>query len=220
MNAANLQPESLLVAIAWILGAYLVGSIPEAWLLAKWLTGQDLRTLGSGNIGVMNTALSVTRWAGLVVFLSEIAKGLLVVWAPRQMGAGEGVIDLCLVAVVTGVRWPIWLGFKGGRANTCGMAAILAISYTTAAAIVFFWVLARLLIDSSFKSARLTMLAMPLIAGLVTRSWLFSGAVLVISWIYLTAQQPGSDDHAYIKEHWRSLYRFLVSPPRRGGRIR
>jgi glycerol-3-phosphate acyltransferase PlsY len=43
---------------------YLLGSIPIAWIVAKLVTGKDLRTLGSGNVGVMNVALSVTRWAG------------------------------------------------------------------------------------------------------------------------------------------------------------
>jgi glycerol-3-phosphate acyltransferase PlsY len=203
---------------AWFFGAYLLGSIPVAWLLARWVTGQDLRQTGSGNVGVMNTALSVARWAGLVVFLSEIAKGVLAVAVPHRLNAGAGIVYLCMVAVLTGTRWPVWLGFKGGRANTAGMAAYPLISYPAAAATVAFWILARLLLNSSFKATRLTFLAMPVIAGLVTRSILFTGAMLVMSVIYLTAQRPETDDHTLINQRWSSFRNFLIAPPRRGKR--
>ena len=64
-------PQLLGLAIA----GYLLGSIPIAWIMAKLVTGKDLRTLGSGTVGVMNVALSVTRSAGLLVFLGELFKG-------------------------------------------------------------------------------------------------------------------------------------------------
>ena len=47
--------------IALTVIGYLIGSIPVAWIVAKLVTGQDLRQMGSGNVGVMNTALSVAR---------------------------------------------------------------------------------------------------------------------------------------------------------------
>ena len=54
--------------IILIITCYLIGSIPVAWLMAKILTGEDLRQMGSGNVGVMNTMVSVSRWAGVTVF--------------------------------------------------------------------------------------------------------------------------------------------------------
>ncbi len=47
-----------------IVAGYLLGSIPVAWLVARTVTGYDLRRVGSGNVGVLNTAISVARWAG------------------------------------------------------------------------------------------------------------------------------------------------------------
>ena len=51
--------------------SYLIGSIPIAWFLTRLVTGKDLRQMGSGNVGVMNVAVSVHRWDGLLVFLGE-----------------------------------------------------------------------------------------------------------------------------------------------------
>jgi glycerol-3-phosphate acyltransferase PlsY len=41
----------------------------------------------------------------------------------------ERIIAVCIVLLVVGVRWPVWLRFKGGRGNTAGMAALLAASF-------------------------------------------------------------------------------------------
>lgn len=203
-----------MVYIGWFLAGYLLGSIPVAWLLAKWVTGQDLRRLGSGNVGVMNTALSAARWAGLLVFASEIAKGVLAVSVPRALGMQEITVGLVVVAVVMGTRWPVWLGFKGGRANTAGIAAFLLISWFAVVIIMGFWVLARLVIHNSFKATRITLFMLPVIIGSVTRSWWYALVGLALSFIYLGAQQPETDDHMLIKERWTSFWAFLTSPPR------
>lgn len=203
-----------MVYIGWFLAGYLLGSIPVAWLLAKWVTGQDLRRLGSGNVGVMNTALSAARWAGLLVFVSEIAKGVLAVSVPRVLGMQEITVGLVVVAVVMGTRWPVWLGFKGGRANTAGIAAFLLISWFAVVIIMGFWVLARLVIHNSFKATRITLFMLPVIIGSVTRSWWYVLVGLALSFIYLGAQQPETDDHMLIKERWTSFWAFLTSPRR------
>jgi glycerol-3-phosphate acyltransferase PlsY len=163
----------------------------------------------------MNSALSVARWAGLLVFLTEIAKGLLAITLPRMWGASEFVTGLAVLAAVIGTRWPIWLGFKGGRANTTGMAALLLISYPSLLVTLAIWVLARLTVKRSFIASRMTLLALPLIILMVTRSWWFALVGLALSLIYLSAQQPGSDDHLLIQRRWSSFWNFLTSSPRR-----
>src|SRR4030067_990779 len=69
----KMRPEMQLAYIGFF---YLLGSIPVAWLMGR-LAGQgDIRRLGSGNAGVMNVALNVSRWAALIVMASETAKGV------------------------------------------------------------------------------------------------------------------------------------------------
>jgi acyl phosphate:glycerol-3-phosphate acyltransferase len=217
MIATYLSPELLdiLQSIGWFAGAYLLGSIPVAWLLARWITGRDLRRMGSGNVGVMNTALSVARWVGLLVFMTEITKGLLAVTLPRMLGADQAMIGLAVLAAVIGTRWPIWLRFKGGRGNTTGMAALLLISYQSLLVMLAFWVLVRLIVKNSFTASRVTLLSLPLIILMVTHSWWFALIGLALCLIYLNAQKPDSDDHLIIQQHWSSFWDFLTSPPRR-----
>ena len=207
--------KDMLLVIGWFAGAYLIGSIPVAWLLARWITGSDLRQLGSGNVGVMNTALSVTRWAGLLVFMAEISKGVLVISIARFLGATDLLTCVTIVAVVVGTRWPIWLKFKGGRGNSAGMAACFLISYQSLLVVLACWVLARLAVRRSFLATRLVLLSLPFIFWLVTHSWWFVLTGLALSLIYLSAQEEKSDDHLLIQEHWSSFWGFLTSPPRR-----
>lgn len=216
MIAAQNIPDvsEILALLGWVLGGYMLGSIPAAWLLTKWITGQDLRRLGSGNVGVMNTALSAARWVGALVFLCEIGKGVLAVCIPRAVGEDEITTGLLVIAVVVGTRWPIWLGFKGGRGNTAGMAALLLISWQSLAFVLGIWVLARLLMPSSFKATRITLATLPIVTWAVTHSGWYALMGLGLALIYLGAQQPDTDDHLAIKERWPSLWAFLTGPRR------
>lgn len=207
--------QDVMRAASWFLAAYSLGAFPEAWLVAWFVTGQDLRRLGSGNVGVMNTALSVARWAGLLVFLSEIAKGILAVSIPRSFGAGEVIVCLSVIAVVIGARFPIWLGFKGGRGNTAGIAAFFMISYQASAILLALWILARLALQRSFIATRLTLIAIPAILWVATYSWWFVLTGIVLSLIYLSAQDVASDDHLLINNRWNSFWAFLTSPARK-----
>jgi len=64
-------------------------------LITNWSTGKDLRLLGSGYLGVTNTALSVARWAELLVLLLEAAKGMGAVLLVKAAGGGEPLVAFC-----------------------------------------------------------------------------------------------------------------------------
>lgn len=200
---------------ASIVAGYLLGSIPVAWLTARLVTGQDLRRLGSGNVGVMNVALSVTRWAGLLVFLAEAAKGALAVVLARALGGDEIAVGLVVLATVVGTRWPVWLRGAGGRGNTAGLAALLVLSWLTLAIGLAIWFLARRLTKSSFLATRLSLALWPCILGLVTRSWPYALFGAALSLLYLSTHRPETDDHLLIKERWPSLWAFLTGPRRK-----
>jgi glycerol-3-phosphate acyltransferase-like protein len=104
----------LTVLILLVLAGYLLGSIPIAWVVTKMVAGRDLRQLGSGIVGVMNTALSVHRWTGEIVFSAEIAKGALTVILARAFDGSQAAIGLTVLATIIGTRWSAWLGFRGG----------------------------------------------------------------------------------------------------------
>jgi glycerol-3-phosphate acyltransferase PlsY len=201
----------LLVSMA---AGYLLGSIPVAWLVARAVTGQDLRRLGSGNVGVLNTAISVARWAGLVVLLAEAAKGAGAVFLGQSLSSSEAAPALTLLATVAGTRWSIWLRGAGGRGNTASVAGILVLSWPTVVCGLALWCVARLLTGRSFTATRVLLLTWPFVFGLLTRSWWNGLAGAALSLMFLTTHRPETDDHLIIEEHWPSLWRFLIGPRR------
>jgi glycerol-3-phosphate acyltransferase PlsY len=201
--------------IALIVTGYLLGSIPVAWLLTRLVAHQDLRTLGSGNVGVMNTALSVHRWTALLVFLAELAKGISAVALARYMGGDEVAVDLTVLATIVGTRWPIWLRGHGGRGNSAAVAALLLISWLTVVAMLAVNLLAHFLTHSSFLAMRVSLLLFPIVFGLVTQSWwsvLFGAG---FSLIFLSTHTPATDDHLLLKARYPTLWTFLTAPPRK-----
>jgi glycerol-3-phosphate acyltransferase PlsY len=193
---------------------YLVGSIPVAWLVTRLLTGEDLRERGSGNVGVMATALNVARWAGLLVFLAEAAKGAAAVLLARAWGAGQVVVGLAVIATVAGTRWSIWLRGAGGRGNTAGFTAILLLSWPTFAGSLVIWCLARVVTRRSFVATRILLTTWPFLFGLLTQSWWNVAFGGVLSLMYLSTQDSETDDHLLIKERWPNLWEFLTGPRR------
>jgi len=114
----------LTAVVALALGAYVLGSIPTAYLLVRWLKGQDIRDEGSHNVGALNTYRQAGTSAGIVVLLVDLAKGVLAVMVPRLLGAGDWALFITTPLVVAGHNWPVFLNFKGGK----GAAAIFGIS--------------------------------------------------------------------------------------------
>jgi glycerol-3-phosphate acyltransferase PlsY len=197
-----------------MVAGYLLSSIPVAWLVARAVTGYDLRRLGSGNVGVLNTAISVARWAGLLVFVAEAAKGAGAVFLARYLSSDGTAPALTLLAAVAGTRWSIWLRGAGGRGNSASMAGILVLSWPTVACGLALWCLARLLTRRSFTATRILLLTWPLLFGLLTRSWWNGLAGVALSAMFLTTHRPQTDDHLIIKERWPNLWRFLTGPRR------
>jgi glycerol-3-phosphate acyltransferase PlsY len=105
--------------------------VPFGLLLTRALKGQDLRQLGSGNIGATNTMRALGRGWGLVSFALDCAKG----WAPVYLIAPALVVAagdsqpgvMCGAAAVLGHCFPIYLRFKGGKGVATACGAIAAI---------------------------------------------------------------------------------------------
>ena len=134
---------ALLVAL---IGSYLIGSFPTAYLLVKWLKRIDVRTVGSGNVGATNVSRIAGFKAGLVVFLIDAGKGLIAVcviapWLMRPLFPTAQLA--CGLLAVIGHNFPLFLQFKGGKgvATTIGVLVgampLVALSYLLVWAICF-----------------------------------------------------------------------------------
>jgi glycerol-3-phosphate acyltransferase PlsY len=95
--------------------AYLIGSIPVAYIFGRAIRGIDLRRYGSANVGASNVYQSVARWAVVPVGLLEIAQGMAGIMLAKFLGQGLGLQVVAGLAAITGETWSIFLGFSGGR---------------------------------------------------------------------------------------------------------
>ena len=147
------MPVASLVVVA----AYLLGSIPTGYLLVRFFRKQDIRTIGSGNIGATNVIRSGARGLGAATFLLDVLKGCCAVGlgallAPHLMPASpvrnaEALAALC---AVIGHMFPVWLGFKGGKGVATGFGVFLVAAPLAALAAI--GVFAVILAISKFVS--------------------------------------------------------------------
>jgi len=106
--------EPLAIAIA-IIGAYLLGSIPSAYIAGRLRKGIDIREVGSRNMGAMNVFYKVGIVPGLLVLAVDIGKGAAAVALARWLEVPLVVELIAGATAVLGHGFPVWLKFRGGR---------------------------------------------------------------------------------------------------------
>jgi glycerol-3-phosphate acyltransferase PlsY len=127
-----------------LLLAYLIGSIPFGYLLVRFKTGEDVRSMGSGNIGATNVLRTTGRWIAVVTLLLDIAKGFFAVWLmARYTGDSRLWMSAAALAVMAGHAYPVFLKFQGGKAVASFVGAFLYLTpVPMAAALVLFAIVA------------------------------------------------------------------------------
>jgi len=121
------------MAVAFILllvSAYLLGSMPTAYLAGRWGRGIDVRQYGSGNVGASNLVRLSAKWLAIVVIIVDLGKGILLIWVAQLVGLGITQQVAVGLAAIIGHNWPVFLRFSGGRGvlTTLGVAFFLPLS--------------------------------------------------------------------------------------------
>lgn len=114
--------------LALAIAAYLIGSLPSAFIVVRLSRGTDLRTVESGSVGALNAFRATgAGWIGVVVLLLDIGKGMLAVVLAGD-GAGLPTLGMVTALAVAGHNWPIWLGGKGGKGLATAAGALTLIT--------------------------------------------------------------------------------------------
>jgi glycerol-3-phosphate acyltransferase PlsY len=124
--------------------AYLVGSIPFSYLVARAFGVADVRTVGSGNVGATNVMRIAGKGPGIAALVLDVLKGVVATGAASRLFPNEPWMPaLAAVSAVLGHVFPLWLGFRGGKGVATGAGALLPLApvATGAAAVVFVLVL-------------------------------------------------------------------------------
>ena len=128
----------------WLIpvAAYLLGSIPFGLLIARAMSGKDVRSTGSGNIGAANVARSAGIIAGILTLLLDAGKGYLAVWlAARWTGGSPRWMIAAAVMAVAGHMFPVWLAFSGGKGVATMLGGFLPICPEAVGAACLLWIL-------------------------------------------------------------------------------
>ncbi len=188
----------ILYEILLVLGGYLFGSIPFAFIIVKITQGEDIRNYGSGNMGATNVMRSFSKKLGYITMAFDMIKGAipvfiarLYIWFADYSGFGtetatgfpkyldEGFL-LTLVAfmAVVGHALPIWVKFKGGKSAAVGSGAVLGISPIAWFVLMVLWiVLLKYLKIMSLSNLILSLLA-PLFYWIFAgNDWFFNGSL-------------------------------------------
>lgn len=110
---------------AVLAGAYLLGSIPFSFVVARLFGVADVRRVGSGNVGATNVMRSAGVVAGLIAFALDTSKGAVATAVAASLSDDPWLPALAAVGSVLGHIFPVWLGFRGGKGAATGAGAFV-----------------------------------------------------------------------------------------------
>jgi glycerol-3-phosphate acyltransferase PlsY len=177
-------------------GAYLFGAIPTAYLAVRIRRGEDIRRIGSGNVGGANAIQAMGRVAGLTVMAFDVfVKGPLpVIVAGVILDHGKGVEVIAGCAALIGHNWSVFLRFSGGRGLGTGSGVMFAMAWPIwfifAGIGLVYWLITR----NSPVGWVIALVLLPFIVagfGLAQEYVIYAALFAVISGIKRVASNPG-----------------------------
>ena len=205
----------MLLAIVLIAaGAYLLGSIPTGYLLVRVFRHEDIRTVGSGNIGATNVLRSGGKGLGAATFVLDAMKGALAVALGMLAGAHlltaaqpRNIEALAALFAVLGHMFPVWLRFRGGKGVATGFGVFLVAAFWAAVAAI---------------SVFIVILAISRYVSLA--SILGAASFPVFAWLLVSGVQPpfflavqATVALLIIVKHHQNIRRLLMGTERRIG---
>jgi acyl phosphate:glycerol-3-phosphate acyltransferase len=170
-------PETFL-PIAFLIG-YLLGSIPFGLILTKLAGTQDLRSIGSGNIGATNVLRTGRKGLAAATLLLDALKGTAAVIIAGSMGAPNAAM-LAALGAFLGHLFPVWLKFKGGKGVAVYIGVLLGLFPLGALIFCAIWLAIAFTTRYSSLSALIASFVTPLIL------WWFGHSTLASLFAVLT----------------------------------
>lgn len=123
---------------------YSLGSLPTAYLVVRWKLHQDIRKLGSGNVGALNCYLVTgSKVLGFAVFMVDVVKGVVPLLIVENLYDGSfWNLGLCGLSAVGGHNYPVWLRFQGGRGLATSTGVMLLLGWPFLLLWVVLWLVA------------------------------------------------------------------------------
>ena len=171
--------ETYAKEIALIAAAYALGCLSTGYYLVRLRSGDDVRLMGSGNVGARNIGRVLGKWAFAITLAGDTAKGTLPVAVATALNMEPWAVMAVVLSVVTGHLWPAQLGLRGGKGLATTMGAILVLDFRLVLAAVavtgIAWLFSR-----NVTGSGLVAVALAPIVALVAKHAPFTAAALVI----------------------------------------
>jgi glycerol-3-phosphate acyltransferase PlsY len=176
-GAIAMSGDGFLV-VAFVLG-YLLGSIPFGLVVTKLAGTQDLRSIGSGNIGATNVLRTGRKGLAAATLIGDMLKGTVAVIIAGYYG-GPNAAMLAALGAFLGHLYPVWLKFKGGKGVATYLGVLLGLFWPAALVFAVMWL-------ATAYTSRYSSLA-ALVAAFVTPIflWWFGHAALASLFVVLT----------------------------------
>ena len=160
-----------MTTVAFVVAGYVLGSMPWGYWLVRLFRHEDVRTVGSGNIGGTNVWRVYGRWLGVPVVLLDTAKGFAPAFA-ATMVVGHGAGVLAGAAAMLGHWRPLFLRWKrGGKmVATCG-GAFLGVAPIVGGIGLAVWIVVFLLLRYASVASMVGAVSLPLWAWLIGYPW-------------------------------------------------
>ncbi|WP_342728661.1 glycerol-3-phosphate 1-O-acyltransferase PlsY [Bradyrhizobium sp. B097] len=132
-----MSADALLLA-AFVIG-YLLGSIPFGMILTRLAGTQDLRTIGSGNIGATNVLRTGHKGLAAATLIGDMLKGTVAVIIAGSID-GPNAAMLAALGAFLGHLFPVWLRFRGGKGVATYIGVLLGLFWPAALIFAVIWI--------------------------------------------------------------------------------
>lgn len=146
-------------------GGYLLGSIPFGVILTRLVTGEDVRSIGSGNIGATNVLRTGRKDLAFATLILDAGKGAAAFLIAQALFPGvPAIAAVAGGAAFLGHLFPVWLGFKGGKGVATFFGLLLAAAWPLGLMAGATWLIVAALFRMSSLAALVAAAAAPLFA--------------------------------------------------------
>ena len=168
-----------------IIIAYLLGSIPSAYIATRLATGQDIRRLGSGNVGANNVYRNVGLRAAIPVAIFDVGKGAAAVAIAHwllEVPLHEPNILVLLggIAVVAGHTWSVYLKFSGGNGLSATIGALAIIMPWELLIVIALLLVLKVITRNLILSVEISLFSVPISAWFLEKELLYVGFCIIL----------------------------------------
>ena len=190
------EVTSIVIAI---IAAYLLGSIPFAYVFTRLATGKDIRRLGSGNAGGNNVFQEVGLRAAIATAFFDVGKGALAVAMAHwlldvPLHQPELFVLLAAIAAIAGHMWSVYLKFSGGNGLSATIGALAILMPWELLIVIGLLLILKVVTHNLVLSVNIGLLSVPISAWFLERSSLFVGFSVIVAVLLILNFIPTAKD--------------------------